>query len=127
MTLPRRSGVTAGPLQFTVPDLIQVGPLAKEVRDVALLLNAIAGYDAKDSTSAPVLAPDYLATLGWDLKGLRVGVPYEYFGEGLDPDVEAAVRGALATLKDLGADLAIYVMAFRDPDNTQLELTAPYS
>jgi aspartyl-tRNA(Asn)/glutamyl-tRNA(Gln) amidotransferase subunit A len=85
--------------------LDQVGPLAKEVRDVALLLNAIAGYDAKDSTSAPVPAPDYLETLGRDLKGLRVGVPKEYFGEGLDPDVEAAVQGALATLKGLGADL----------------------
>jgi len=85
--------------------LDQVGPLTKEVRDAALLLNVIAGYDAQDSTSAPVAAPDYLETLGRHIKGLKVGVPKEYFGEGLDPDVEAAVKGALATLEGLGVEL----------------------
>ena len=85
--------------------LDQVGPLTKEVRDAALLLNVIAGYDAKDSTSAPVAAPDYLETLGRDIKGLKVGVPKEYFGEGLDPEVQAAIREALATLEGLGAEL----------------------
>ncbi len=85
--------------------LDQVGPLTKEVRDAALLLNAIAGYDAQDSTSAPVPAPDYLDTLGRDIQGLKIGVPKEYFGEGLNPDVAAAVKGALATLEGLGAEL----------------------
>ncbi len=85
--------------------LDQIGPLTKEVRDAALLLQAIAGYDAKDSTSAPLPAPDYLEGLGRDIKGLRVGVPREYFGEGLNPDVEAAVKKALATLEGLGAEL----------------------
>jgi aspartyl-tRNA(Asn)/glutamyl-tRNA(Gln) amidotransferase subunit A len=85
--------------------LDQVGPLTKEVRDAALLLNVIAGYDAQDSTSAPVAVPDYLETLGRDIKGLKVGVPTEYFGEGLNPDVEAAVKGALVTLEGLGAEL----------------------
>ena len=85
--------------------LDQVGPLTKEVRDAALLLNAIAGHDAQDSTSAPVPAPDYLETLGRDIKGLKIGVPREYFGEGLNPDVAAAVKGALATLENLGAEL----------------------
>ncbi len=85
--------------------LDQVGPLTKEVRDAALLLKAIAGYDPRDSTSAPVAVPDYLETLGRDIKGLKVGVPREYFGGGLDPEVEAAVRGALATLEGLGAEL----------------------
>jgi aspartyl-tRNA(Asn)/glutamyl-tRNA(Gln) amidotransferase subunit A len=85
--------------------LDQVGPLAKEVRDAALLLNALAGHDPRDSTSAPAPAPDYLETLGRDLKGLKVGVPQEYFGAGLDPEVEAAVKQALATLEGLGATL----------------------
>ncbi|MBW1991221.1 MAG: Asp-tRNA(Asn)/Glu-tRNA(Gln) amidotransferase subunit GatA [Deltaproteobacteria bacterium] len=85
--------------------LDQVGPLTKEVRDAALLLKAMAGYDPRDSTSAPVAVPDYLETLGRDIKGLKVGVPREYFGGGLDPEVEAAVRGALATLEGLGAEL----------------------
>jgi aspartyl-tRNA(Asn)/glutamyl-tRNA(Gln) amidotransferase subunit A len=85
--------------------LDQIGPITKEVRDAALLMNAIAGYDRKDSTSAPVPAPDYLETLGRDIKGVKVGVPREYFGEGLDPDVEAAVKNALITLEGLGAEL----------------------
>lgn len=85
--------------------LDQVGPITKEVRDAALLLQAIAGYDPRDSTSAPVEVPDYLEPLGRDIKGLRVGVPKEYFGAGLDPEVEAAVKEALATLEGLGAEL----------------------
>jgi aspartyl-tRNA(Asn)/glutamyl-tRNA(Gln) amidotransferase subunit A len=85
--------------------LDQVGPLTKEVRDAALLLKVIAGYDAKDSTSAPVPAPDYLEALGREIKGLKVGIPKEYFGEGLDADVEGAVKKALATLEGLGAEL----------------------
>jgi len=85
--------------------LDQIGPLTKEVRDAALLLGVIAGHDPRDSTAAPAPVPDYLENLGQELKGLKIGVPTEYFGEGLDPEVEAAVRAALQTLAGLGAEL----------------------
>jgi aspartyl-tRNA(Asn)/glutamyl-tRNA(Gln) amidotransferase subunit A len=85
--------------------LDQIGPLTKDVRDTALLLNVIAGHDRRDSTAVPEPVPDYLASLGQDIKGLKIGVPREYFGEGLDSEVEAAVRGALKTLENLGADI----------------------
>jgi aspartyl-tRNA(Asn)/glutamyl-tRNA(Gln) amidotransferase subunit A len=85
--------------------LDQIGPLTKEVRDAALLLNYIAGHDPRDSTSLDAAAPDYLEGLGREIKGLKIGVPREYFGAGLDPDVDAAVQKALKTLEGLGADL----------------------
>ncbi|MCL4503511.1 MAG: Asp-tRNA(Asn)/Glu-tRNA(Gln) amidotransferase subunit GatA [Deltaproteobacteria bacterium] len=85
--------------------LDQIGPLTKEVRDAALLLQAIAGHDPKDSTSVPQAVPDYAAALGREIKGLKIGVPKEYFGHGLDPEVEAAILAALKTLEGLGADL----------------------
>ena len=82
--------------------LDQIGPLTKEVRDAALLLQAIAGHDPKDSTSVPQPVPDYAAALGREIRGLRIGVPREYFGHGLDPEVEAAIRAALKTLEGPG-------------------------
>jgi aspartyl-tRNA(Asn)/glutamyl-tRNA(Gln) amidotransferase subunit A len=85
--------------------LDQIGPLTKEVRDAALLLQAIAGHDPKDSTSVPQAVPDYAAVLGREVRGLKIGVPREYFGHGLDPEVEAAIRAALKTLEGLGAEL----------------------
>jgi aspartyl-tRNA(Asn)/glutamyl-tRNA(Gln) amidotransferase subunit A len=85
--------------------LDQIGPLTKAVRDAAMLLNAIAGHDPKDSTSVPQPAPDYTAALGREIHGLKIGVPREYFGHGLDPEVEAAIRAALKTLDGLGAEL----------------------
>jgi aspartyl-tRNA(Asn)/glutamyl-tRNA(Gln) amidotransferase subunit A len=85
--------------------LDQIGPVTKDVRDTALLMQIIAGHDSRDSTAVPEPVPDYLASLGKDIKGLKIGVPREYFGEGLDPEVEAAVRGALKTLENLGADI----------------------
>lgn len=87
--------------------LDQIGPMTRNVGDCALLLNAIAGYDPMDSTSAPVEMPDYVKTLSADnLKGLRIGLPKEYYAtDGLDADVKAAVERALSTLKDLGAKL----------------------
>ncbi len=85
--------------------LDQIGPLTKEVRDAALLLQAIAGYDHRDSTSVPAPMPDYLENLGREIRGLKIGVPREFFGEGLDPEVRAAVEGALKTLASLGAEL----------------------
>jgi aspartyl-tRNA(Asn)/glutamyl-tRNA(Gln) amidotransferase subunit A len=83
--------------------LDQAGPFAKDVRDAALLLGAVAGHDPMDSTSAAIPVPDYAAELEQGVKGLRVGIPAEYFIEGLDPEVEAAVRAAIETLKGLGA------------------------
>jgi aspartyl-tRNA(Asn)/glutamyl-tRNA(Gln) amidotransferase subunit A len=91
--------------------LDQIGPLAKDVTDAALMLSAIAGYDPLDSTSMDRLTPDYASALhrpdatSRPLEGLRVGVPKEYFGAGIEADVEGAVRGALAHLEGLGAEL----------------------
>ncbi|MBX3237355.1 MAG: Asp-tRNA(Asn)/Glu-tRNA(Gln) amidotransferase subunit GatA [Nitrospiraceae bacterium] len=86
--------------------LDQIGPITKDVTDAALLLGIIAGYDPRDSTSANVPVPDYLKALKRkDLKRVKVGVPVEYFGEGLDPEVEQAVRTAIEGLRELGADV----------------------
>lgn len=83
--------------------LDQIGPLAKDVTDTALILNAITGYDKQDSTSANYAYPDYTAALTGDVKGMRIGLPKEYLGEGIDPEVEAQVRAAAAKLEELGA------------------------
>ncbi len=82
--------------------LDQIGPITKDVRDAALLLNLIAGHDPRDSTSADIPVPDYPALLDKDLHGLKVGIPHEYFVEGLDPEVETAVKEAIEALKTLG-------------------------
>ena len=82
--------------------LDQIGPITKDVTDAAFLLGAIAGHDPLDSTSADVPVPDYLKALKKkDLKKLKVGVPVEFFAEGLDPEVEQAVRAAIEELKSL--------------------------
>jgi aspartyl-tRNA(Asn)/glutamyl-tRNA(Gln) amidotransferase subunit A len=83
--------------------LDQIGPLTKNVEDSAFVLQAIAGYDASDSTSANVDIPDYTAALTGDVKGLRIGVPKEYLGAGIDPRVKEAVLKALAVYESLGA------------------------
>ncbi|HZS01063.1 MAG TPA: Asp-tRNA(Asn)/Glu-tRNA(Gln) amidotransferase subunit GatA [Chloroflexota bacterium] len=85
--------------------LDQIGPFAWTAADCALLLNVIAGPDPLDSTALPDPAPDYLAELGGDLRGLRVGVPREYFAAGLEPGVETAVRAAIDQLAALGAEV----------------------
>jgi len=82
--------------------LDQIGPFAKDVIDAALVLRVIAGRDPLDSTSADVPAPDFVAELGRPIAGLRLGVPREYFVEGMDPEVEASVREAIEVLKRLG-------------------------
>lgn len=84
--------------------LDQAGPLSRTVRDSARVLAVIAGHDRRDSTSLPADTDDYEATSG-DVKGLRVGIPKEYFIEGVDADVQARVREALSTLENLGAEL----------------------
>ncbi|MGG1653806.1 Asp-tRNA(Asn)/Glu-tRNA(Gln) amidotransferase subunit GatA [Paenibacillus sp. NRS-1783] len=83
--------------------LDQIGPITKNVQDSAYVLQAIAGYDHKDSTSAKVDVPDYLNALTGDVKGLRIAVPKEYLGEGVDPQVKEKVLDALKTLEGLGA------------------------
>ncbi len=85
--------------------LDQIGPLAKDVEDAALLLNELAGYDPEDSTSAPFDHPDYTSFLNKDVKGQRVGLPKEYFAEGLDADVRAAVEQAIKDLETAGASV----------------------
>jgi aspartyl-tRNA(Asn)/glutamyl-tRNA(Gln) amidotransferase subunit A len=83
--------------------LDQVGPLAKDVRDAALLLETIAGPDPMDSTAAGEPVPDYQAAVGGGVAGLTLGIPDEYFVAGLDPEVEHAVRDAIRLLERAGA------------------------
>lgn len=83
--------------------LDQIGPLTKNVEDSAYVLQSIAGYDQMDSTSANVEIPDYTAALTGDVKGLRIGVPKEYMGQGVDPKVKEAVLAALKVYESLGA------------------------
>jgi aspartyl-tRNA(Asn)/glutamyl-tRNA(Gln) amidotransferase subunit A len=85
--------------------LDQIGPITKTVRDGAILLEAISGYDPLDSTSAKEEVPDFTSAIGGTLKGFRVGVPDEYFGEGLDDEVRICVEGALMALKEAGAEV----------------------
>jgi aspartyl-tRNA(Asn)/glutamyl-tRNA(Gln) amidotransferase subunit A len=85
--------------------LDQVGIFAKSVQDAALLLRVIAGHDPQDSTSMPTPVPDYTAALTGRVDGLRIGLPKEYFVAGVQPEVEAAVRTAVAHLESLGAEV----------------------
>jgi len=85
--------------------LDQVGPFAQDVRGVSYLLGAIAGHDDDDQTSSPRPVPDYVAGLDRGVRGLRIGVPREYFGEGLAPEVERAVRAGVEKLRTLGCEI----------------------
>ena len=86
--------------------LDQPGPLTRDVRDAALLMQVMAGHDPRDATTWQAPVPDYVAALGeGDLHGLRVGVPREYFVEGVEAAVEQAVRSAIETLAELGAEI----------------------
>ncbi|HEX6290900.1 MAG TPA: Asp-tRNA(Asn)/Glu-tRNA(Gln) amidotransferase subunit GatA [Herpetosiphonaceae bacterium] len=85
--------------------LDQIGPFGRTARDCALLLEAIAGADINDSTAAREPVPHYAGLLDGDLRGLRVGVPREYFVEGMEPGVEQAVRAAIDVLRDQGAQI----------------------
>ena len=84
--------------------LDQVGPVTRDVTDCAIMLGAVAGYDPKDSTSVNLPVPDYMQALVNDVKGLKIGLPREYFIEGLDPEVKRAMDEAIATYKGLGAE-----------------------
>ena len=92
--------------------LDQIGPFARDVRDAALLLGVIAGRDERDSTSAPIAVPDYLATLpesddaaAASVKGMRLGLPRQYFVKGMEAGVEALIRDAVKRLADAGAEI----------------------
>ncbi|MFH1360122.1 MAG: Asp-tRNA(Asn)/Glu-tRNA(Gln) amidotransferase subunit GatA [Candidatus Omnitrophota bacterium] len=82
--------------------LDQIGPLTKDVEDASLLLNIVAGHDERDSTSVNVPVPDYVNSLTGDVKGLKVGIPKEYFVQGLDAQVKASVQEAISVLKNAG-------------------------
>jgi aspartyl-tRNA(Asn)/glutamyl-tRNA(Gln) amidotransferase subunit A len=85
--------------------LDQIGPFGRSIEDVAILLGAIAGYDPQDATSLNVAVPDYTQSLIPDLKGKKIGIITETYGEGLDPEVEVATRQAIQVLQDLGAEI----------------------
>ncbi|HSM87961.1 MAG TPA: Asp-tRNA(Asn)/Glu-tRNA(Gln) amidotransferase subunit GatA [Candidatus Limnocylindrales bacterium] len=85
--------------------LDHIGPLTKTVKDAAILLSVIAGHDPLDSTSAALPVPDYEQEIGKPVKGMNLGVPKEYFGEGLDAEVRMAVEAAIQLLRDAGATI----------------------
>ena len=85
--------------------LDQIGPITRDVYDTGMLMNVIARHDPHDSTSAPEPTPNYVGALPGDIKGVKLGLPKEYFGEGLSPEVAAAIRAAAATYAGLGAEI----------------------
>lgn len=82
-----------------------VAPIGNNPRDIALLLGVLAGRDARDSTSSPVPVPDYAAELNKPVRGLKLGIPREFFGEGLDPEVKLAIEAAIGNAHSLGCEL----------------------
>jgi len=101
--------------------LDQAGPMARTAEDCALMLNAMAGFDDKDSTSIEHEVPDYSASLNQSLAGLKIGLPKEYFAEGLDNDVATAVQAAIEEYKKLGAEIVEISLP-----NTGLSIPAYY-
>ncbi len=85
--------------------LDQIGPMTKTVEDAAILLGVMSGIDPMDSTTLDVPVPDYTAALGGDLKGVRLGLPKEYFIDGMDADVRASIEAAVETCRALGAEI----------------------
>jgi len=94
--------------------LDQVGPLTKDVRDCALLMNAICGHDPLDSTSIARPVPDYTEALQDGLKGIKIGIPREYFGQGLDPEVDRTVRAGIDMLREAGAEIVEVTLPHTD-------------
>lgn len=101
--------------------LDQIGPITRDVTDCAHVMNVIAGHDAKDSTSINSAAPDYTKALLQDVKGLKIGLPKEYFVAGMDPEVEKAIRKAIDQLVAMGAEYTEVSMP-----NTEYALSAYY-
>jgi len=100
---PTYSRVSRYGLVAFASSLDQIGPFTRDITDNALVLNAIAGYDNRDSTSAPHPVPDYTKGLEPDLKGLKIGIPHEYFVEGVQPDVDKEIKAAIKKFEELGA------------------------
>lgn len=94
--------------------LDQIGPVGRDIKDCAQVLSVISGHDGKDSTSIKVDALDFTGCFDGDLKGMKIGVPVNYFGEGLDSDVKAPVLEAINTLKSLGAEIEEFEMKITD-------------
>lgn len=84
--------------------LDQIGAFTKDVEDMALVLNSIAGRDYKDSTSYNIKTPDYTKSLSEDIRGMKIGIPMQYFGEGIDDDVKKSVLDSIELLKSMGAE-----------------------
>ena len=101
--------------------LDQAGPMARSAEDCAAMLQAIAGFDPRDSTSAEAPVPDYMAGLNADIQGLKIGLPKEYFGEGLDPAVARSIEAAIEEYKRLGAEIVEISLP-----NTHLAVPAYY-
>ncbi len=101
--------------------LDQGGPLTRNAEDAAIMLQTIAGFDQRDSTSAEQPVPDYLATLNDNLNGLKIGLPKEYFGDGLDSEVAAAIEQAIAEYTRLGAEVVEISLP-----NTELAISTYY-
>lgn len=85
--------------------LDQIGPITKDVEDCAIVLNTLAGHDPKDSTSVETKKKNYLDYLSKDIKGLKIGIPKEYFSEGLNEEVEKSIKESIALFKDMGAEI----------------------
>ncbi len=94
--------------------LDQVGPLTRDVTDCAIMLGAIAGYDPLDSTCVNMPVPDYTGSLMKELKGLKIGLPKEYYIDGLDPDVQRVMSEAIETYRGLGAEFVEISLAHTD-------------
>jgi len=97
--LVSRNGVVSYASSFDT-----IGPIAKSVADVAIILNVIAGNDPMDSTTVSEKLPDYKSFLGKDIKGKKIGIPKEFYGQGLDPEVDKIIKSAIEKLKSLGAE-----------------------
>jgi aspartyl-tRNA(Asn)/glutamyl-tRNA(Gln) amidotransferase subunit A len=85
--------------------LDQIGPITKDITDCAILMNVISGYDPSDSTSANVPVPDFMKVLGQSVKGMKIGIPREYFIDGMDKEVSAAIQNAIKILQGQGAEM----------------------
>jgi aspartyl-tRNA(Asn)/glutamyl-tRNA(Gln) amidotransferase subunit A len=103
--LPTYGRVSRYGLIAFASSLDRIGPFAATVRDVATVLGVIAGHDVMDATSSPLPVPDYMETIDRGVKGMKLGVPREYFAEGLDQEVRAAVEGGIEKLRAAGAEI----------------------
>ena len=105
--------------------LDQIGPLTRDVTDCAQVMNVISGHDEMDSTSSSAAVPDFTKALVQDIKGLKVGLPKEYFAKGMDPDVEKTIRAAVDQLQALGAELVEISLPHTDYGIATYYLVAP--